>query len=144
MDKSRRYIELCDRAREIQRLWVQKYGDFYIDENDRITCWIGDPSQARRFKKGFAIRTQGEIIRLARYIWLPRQDQLIEMAQVKGRTYDSIVLDFYSWTKTGYGRDKELPGKQFTSMEQIWLAYVMQRKFAKKWTGQAWAVPGKA
>lgn len=138
MDKSRRYIRLCDRADEIQRLWHQSYGDFYLDEKDRITCWIGEPGQVKRFKKGFAISAEGDVIRLAKHVWLPRQNQLIEIAQVRGRTYDSVVLDFYNWTKTGYDTRSRLPGKLFPSMEQIWMGYVMHRKFGKKWIDSCW------
>ena len=140
MDKSPRYIALCKRSDEIQRRWVQSYGDFYLDENGRLSCWLEDPErrQRRRMKKGFAICSQDGVIRLSKYFWMPRQNQLIEMAQIRGRTYDSVSLDFYNWTKTGYDREARLPGKIFLSMEQIWLAYVMQRKFLKKCDGSDW------
>jgi hypothetical protein len=138
MDKTRAYIELCGRADNIQRCWVQSYGDFYVDECGRVTCWLDNAPKNQRMKRGFAVCREGGVIRVSRYIWLPRQNQLIEMAQVRGRTYDNVTLDFYNWTKTAYGNTAETPGRSFPSMEQIWLAFVMQRKFSKIWDGSAW------
>lgn len=141
MDKSAVYVTLCDRAAEIQRLWMPRYGDFYRDGNGRITCWLSngeDPD--KRVKNRFIVRAGDGLIRLSKYVWLPRQDQLIEMAQVRGRRYDSVVQDFFDWTKQDYGGRSGLPGKRFPSMEQIWLAYLMQRKFRKTWDGGDWKI----
>ena len=138
MDKSKKYIKLCDLADEIQCRWVQRYGDFYLGNNGRITCWLANADPGKKVKKRFVICSEDDVIRLSKYVWLPRQNQLIEMAQIPGRRYDTVVQDFYDWTKAGYNRQSVLPGKLFPSMEQIWLAYVMQRKFLKKWEADAW------
>jgi hypothetical protein len=139
MDKSLRYIRMCERASEIQQRWRQTYGDFYVGADGRIRCWI-QPESARhlRIKGGFQIESADKVIRVARTVWLPRQDQLIEMAQMRGRTYDSVVLDFYNWTKRPYNERNQLPPRLFPSMETIWMAFVMHRKFHKKWTNTAW------
>jgi hypothetical protein len=139
MDKSPQYLRMCEHAAEIQQRWRQSHGDFYADAEGTIRCWIQTDSHPPfRMKGGFYIESSDSVIRMARMIWLPRQDQLIEMAQVRGRTYDSVVLDFYNWTKRPYHHRNQLPGRSFPSMESIWMAFVMQRKFHKKWGGTTW------
>ncbi|MCG6893073.1 MAG: hypothetical protein LJE65_05660 [Desulfobacteraceae bacterium] len=139
MDKSPQYLRMCERAAEIQQRWRQTYGDFYADADGTISCWIQTGSHPPlRMKGGFHIKSSDSIIRMARMIWLPRQDQLIEMAQVRGRTYDSVVLEFYNWTKRPYNHRNQPPSRLFSTMESIWMAFVMQRKFRKKWDDTTW------
>lgn len=66
-------------------------------------------------------------------IWLPRQDQLQEMLSIKDVPLQSVAwvgyllcllqYDFARWT---------------TSMEQLWLAFVMKEKYNKVWNGDNW------
>jgi hypothetical protein len=143
MDKTSTYIEMCSRATEMQRRWKQAYGDFYADGKGRISCWIQSRSElSSRFKGGFRIRSEASVIRLEPMVWLPRQDQIIEMCQLPGRSYDSVVMEFYGWTRDPYDTRLQLPGKRFPSMEQIWLAFFMHRRYRKKWNGAAWKATG--
>ena len=143
MDKSGEYIDLCRGAREIQGLWKQRHGDFYANPCNEISCWLDQSDQRSTMRKGFSVCARGKVIQLVHFVWLPRLDQLIEMAQIHGRHYDSVTLDFFNWTKTGYGRDKTLPKALFSSLEQTWLAFLMQQKFNKIWDGCTWIpVPG--
>ncbi len=68
-------------------------------------------------------------------IFLPRQDQLQEM--VKDRYYGqspwSLLSVFFHWSLEVYTHDF---GE--TSMEQLWLAFVMKEKFSKTWNGTEW------
>ncbi len=63
-------------------------------------------------------------------IWLPRQDQLQEMARlcVGGSNI--------------YGRLRQITEFQMKTphqtMEQLWLAFVMKEKFNKTWNGSEW------
>ena len=138
MDKSNAYIRMCDRAKEIQCLWQPIYGDFYADTKGQIRCWISRKAPAERFKKGYGICVKNSVIHLSKYTWLPRQDQLIEMAQVPGRRYESVVQDFFDWSKRPYGSDAGHTGRLFKTMEKLWLAFVMQKKFNRLWDGDAW------
>ena len=68
-------------------------------------------------------------------IWLPRQDKLQEMVGEKDLlqlvwAFNNFCHDI-SYTQSGY---KTFP----TSMEQLWLAFVMQEKFNKVWNGKEW------
>lgn len=141
MDKSQKYIQMCTAAHEVQHRWEQQYGDFYATESGNIKCWISKKLASRRLRHGFGIDVQDDIIYISKFVWLPRQSQLIEMAQLPGRRYESIVQDFFNWTKIPYRIVEGIPGKLFPSMEQIWLAFLMQQKHAKQWNGNAWKVP---
>ncbi len=138
MDKSQSYHRMCDRAEEIQCLWQPIHGDFYADSRGNIRCWIATNPPPERFKNRFGICIKNSIIHLSKYTWLPRQDQLIEMAQVSGRRYESIVQDFFDWSKRPYGSYSVNPGRLFKSMEKIWLAFVMYQKFNRLWDGHSW------
>lgn len=69
-------------------------------------------------------------------IWLPRQDQLQEMVRASYSNLDEFVYLFWGWITT------KCPEKilGLTSMEQLWLAFVMKEKFNKVWNGEEWAI----
>jgi hypothetical protein len=129
---------MCAAAGEIQGQWQKEYGDFYATGQHQISCWLPKQDSQRDVRQGFDVCRQGDVIRLQKFTWLPKQSQLIELAQVPGRRYESITLDFFNWTKLPYDADSRLPGNVFHSLEQIWLAYVMQKKFVKRWDGSRW------
>ena len=70
------------------------------------------------------------------YVWLPRQDQLQEM--VKQKTLLMSLKHFCDWSLL---QDEEFFKTQcdkVTSMEQLWLAFVMKEKYNKTWNGKEW------
>ena len=129
---------MCEAAKEIQLQWKQDYGDFFVDEKGQIKCWISKDPDRHKVKKGFGICVKEDVIHLSKYSWLPRQNQLIEMAQVPGRRYENVTQDFFNWTKNPYEVLCDTPAELFRSMEQIWLAFVMQQKFNKQWDNSKW------
>lgn len=140
MDKSKVYIRMCERAAEIQQQWPQKHGDFFVGEKGRIECWIAGLHDTREVRRGVKVDRNPEqgVICIRKYIWLPRLDQLIEMAQVPGRRYELVTQEFFDWTRRDYGFIPGWPRQIFSSLEQVWLAFVMQRKFGKGWDGSRW------
>ena len=82
------------------------------------------------------------------YIWLPRIDQLQE---IMSESLWEMIDKFADWLPIGnsveYGvigsvcwaKHKEYTS-QFTSMEQLWLAFVMKKKYNKIWNGEEWVV----
>lgn len=105
MDTSKEYIKMCEKAVEIQEL--------------RPTVLKGDLSVKDFFKQhnnGFD-----------KSIWLPRQDQLQEMA---GCSWD----EFYHGVIIGWSDCEE---KQ-DSMEKACLLSLMFEKFDKVWNGTDW------
>jgi len=142
MDKSDEYIRMCAAADEIQRRWAHSYGDFFVDHHGKIRCWLSRNNEGKKFRKGFHINVDRGVILLSRYVWLPRQNQLIELAQVPGRRYETVTQDFFEWSKRPYKALQGIPARLFRSMEKIWLAFVMQQKFNKQWNGEMWVRAG--
>jgi hypothetical protein len=138
MDKSETYIAMCAAATEVQQQWRQQYGDFYVDHNRRLRCWLGVRDGSVKVKGNYCVSAEGNVIHVSRTVWLPRLDQLIEMAQVPGRRYENTTQDFFDWTKRTYAQTGQTPGKQLDSLEKLWLAFVMQRNFGRLWKGSAW------
>ena len=140
MDKSKAYITMCERATEIQQQWSQQHGDFFVGKKGRIECWIAGTHDQRDVRHGREVERTSEecVIRICKYIWLPKLDQLIEMAQVPGRRYEVTTQVFFDWTRRDYGFMPGQPGRIFSSLEQTWLAFVMQQKFGKGWDGSRW------
>jgi len=138
MDKSAKYISMCGNATEIQQQWNQEHGDFYVNENGRVTCWISNVDGVKKVKSGFGIHSGNGIVRLTKYVWLPRLNQLIEMAQKPGKRYELTTQDFFDWVKKPYQGSPERPNQLFPSLEQLWLAYVMKQKFGSIWNGSQW------
>lgn len=70
--------------------------------------------------------------------WLPRQDQLQEM--IKTNNIVNLCHSFYSqmllYNNCGDYIYPDLD--EFTSMEQLWLAFVMKEKWNKQWLNGEW------
>ena len=129
MDTSKEYIKMCD-CPEIQNK-VLKFGDFFL---------FRDGGDIFIFPQGCE-----QIIKYPARdrIWLPRQDQLQEMVIRHGQDpkpeyWPMLLFGFTDWAKN-YAIESDRKGFQFpTSMEQLWLAFVMKEKFGKKWDGDKW------
>ena len=141
------YIKMCGKAEEIQKNLLGS-GDFYAYYDE---VWESVAFDTKKLKTGFKVGVYYEILRgqesdeLNLYlnrkdshkgilIWLPRQDQLQEMVKTDEVTPELAVCDhlfhFVFWVK-----ECSYP---FTSMEQLWLAFVMKEKYNKAWDGENW------
>ncbi|MDY6862955.1 MAG: hypothetical protein SVR08_11870 [Spirochaetota bacterium] len=70
---------------------------------------------------------------------LERQDQLQEM--VCG--FPTALGEFNAWLYVAhYDCSIDEYPRQFNSMEQLWLAFVMSEKYNKKWNGKEWVSDG--
>ena len=128
MDCGTEYIKMCD-CEEIQKQRVKSNGDFEV-----------------RFKNGVGtveVYHHREITahyKPENHLWLPRQDQLQEM--VKGNKHSHLLAhEFALWCHGGeeFGRIilAEDPHCDW-SMEQLWLAFVMKKKYNKVWKDDKW------
>ena len=116
MDTSKEYIEMCQKAGEIQSIWGNRK---YLNRCVFNRNWFD---------------TSNEI-----YIWLPRQDQLQDMVEAHlsiKSNYNHILYHLIAWLDK-FPRGEYLKYLQY-SMEQLWLAFVMHEKFNKKWDGEEW------
>jgi len=110
------YIKMCKKAEEIQGL--RPFGKAWVEGDGFITTGkLTKFRVARRHKND---------------IWLPRQDQLQAMV---GDFDDCLALthDFQCPECNAFD-DRFFV---FTSMEQLWLAFVMKAK-GKVWNGEDW------
>ena len=86
------------------------------------------------------------------FVPLETQDQLQEMLgykELKDREpaeWFCFGVPGYRWDDDfGYGKDDEeeiVYYRQFTSMEQLWLAFVMKEKYGKVWNVEEWVKEG--
>ena len=162
MDTSKEYIKMCRRAKEIQDFYFKvedmrpNLPSFIWDERMQRIClhlWI--PSRLAKELSlqipHLAISTEWENdgnIRIeeseAPYsetaIWLPRQDQLQEMAGDYTDVWYEITGSCGIWATEQEDHEiyKYCHWTQFSSMEQFWLAYVMKKKYDKVWDGSDW------
>ena len=137
MDKSEIYIKMAD-CPEIQDREFGEEGDIVV-----VRKHLSDYNGWQEYRKGSieVVGNDGEYDisnpNKDNFIWLPRQDQLQEM--VGGWTLE--LLDrfhhFCMWDdQFEETREKMTP----ISMEQLWLAFVMEEKFNKVWNGEKWDV----
>lgn len=120
MDTSKQYIKMCEKAEEIQDLWInRRAGDFCSTRWARVTRIVG-------FHCNFSQPVEKN------YTFLPRQDQLQNM--VIGRlNAGQLSMIFEDW------RQENIPNLNNNySMEQLWLCYVMFKKYGKTWNGETW------
>lgn len=120
MDISKEYIEMCQKAQEIQD---NKPTDFIIDNHNYLV--IGENSGKNNEIDGFYER--GE------YAWLPKQDQLQNMIKtdsylLKDKTRGIRLAEYCE----GWCLSNEYM-EQFETMEQLWLATVMEENYNKRW-----------
>ena len=146
MDTSETYIKMCD-CEEIQGQWEPSIGDYiggdwFIDQEDNIgKTFLGIIRRLKPEGKDDCVDCGGDIFwAIESNIWLPRQDQLQEMV---GK-YDlpNLLVEFYCFVSGRVPLTNEIVSEpkwaEFTSMEQLWLAFVMKEKYNKTWDGEEW------
>ena len=127
MDTTKQNILMCEKAEKIQKEWKLCVGDFCF-KKERRDNWV-EVADYQDVAEGMNIK---------RYIWLPRQDQLQEIyrkavkcSKGKSATF-RLAMDISCWLG-----NRQYPQK-FTSMEQLWLAFVMRKKYQEVWNGAEW------
>lgn len=124
MDTSKEYIKMCEKAKEIYEWCYETFGKYIIPE---YSFYIR-PCDSNEVKIKLPKSDIGNCI-----IWLPRQDQLQEMVKLSDCVMDALC-DVSNLMKDNW----KYYGFNFTSMEQLWLAFVMKEKFNKQWNGEDW------
>lgn len=125
MDFSDKYILMCKKAEEIQLNWKTKAFDIYQDKARIIRVVAED--------YGCEFRSEG----INKYgwekkvIWIFRQDRLQEMVKDNFGNLHGLSYGFYAWQAR---ENLDMLLKQFNSMEQLWLAFVMNEKYSKQWS----------
>ena len=132
MDTSKEYIEMCEKAVEIQKSWKHTAGDYFIYYNGEWVL-INKDTKKKKWKKetGYYIFGMVGLIEGNLNIWLPRQDQLQEMVN---EPQFLLGEKFHRFVYIKYG----VYCANFNSFEQLWLAFVMKEKYNKTWNNNNW------
>jgi len=147
MDTSETYIKMCEKAEEIQDGWDIADWDYcYCEKGERVVVLSGYETDGGFY--GHGVETdfweEGKPNKIICnedsdvHIWLPRQDQLQEMVGDWEKQIE--ILD--DWLGNAYD-PPSFKGNYWcinnlTSMEQLWLAFVMKEKYNKVWNGEEW------
>ncbi|MCW7754684.1 hypothetical protein OOT00_11890 [Desulfobotulus sp. H1] len=139
MDQSLPYQYMCRKAIEIQQKWEPSQGDVYITPAHKagIHFWI-EAEAPHAFRKGFAIFYRGKTIRIESRVWLPRLNQLMDLAQIPGIRFQDMTFRFHRWAGSTEDRKEHPCLHHFKSQEQLWLAFVMAIHSGKQWDGKQW------
>ncbi len=135
MDDSETYVKMCEKAKEIQEVWKPEICDRVatkiqlVPNPEYMPFIIGFNLRAVLLSMGATI--QIEVLKEL-CIWLPRQDQLQKMVEL---SLLNLLVSFYKFVEL-----KKAPSYAagFTSMEQLWLAFVMKEKYGKVWDSENW------
>jgi len=124
MDTSETYAKMCEKAKEIQKDWFPVEGDFCI------------------YKRGLQDRHITILSAFMKYAyspdfdWLPRQDQLQEMVLKTNTGIWDLFGKIGRWCSAW---DESIGGAgYYATGEQLWLAFVMKKKYNKTWNGGDW------
>lgn len=138
MDTRAEYIKMADTP-EIQELACillpLTRGNWFVMADDHSCVLIRD---------GAMIVSPPAV----RFIWLPTQDRLQEMVNFPLGSFNETIEHAYQFALFVFseisvagdkGHQTEICGvhsyiKQFDSMEQLWLAFVMKERFRKVWS----------
>ena len=119
------YIKMCEKAKKIQKLRKKwQWGDFYCETPIELLNKGKLPS--------ISLALSIDNKRYENETWLPNQDQLQEMLG----SYERIIDILYDHDDYGFPLCNRYD--DFTSMEQLWLAFVMKEKYNKIWNGKDW------
>ncbi len=133
MDSSQQYIDMCKEATELQdegRWWL--LGDYYAEQ---IGEWHTSVFIGYEY---YSIASDGRPI--INWVWLPRQDQLQVMIDADYRKTLLGRMGNGEWQGLDAFVDFAYEDYDCTSMEQLWLAFLMHEKFNKHRNGTTWEV----
>ncbi len=141
MDTSETYIKMCEKVQEIQTIWDIQPGDIVCITERKHGNNVNEPASIQEVchpQKGLVMfdalglkNHQREAWFFPKQnVWLPRQDQLQEI--MKYPKLIDLIQAFESYATYWH--------KETSTMEQLWLAFVMKEKFKKTWNGEDWVV----
>lgn len=133
MDLSQRYISMCEKAKEIQRLCsLEKF----MDRHTYFICTQpGFPDGC--ISRAINIHDWPEPCESCEFgntVWLLRQDELQDMLDLKPSGIDGLTIKIAACACL-YGTSD--------TMEQMWLRIVMEENYGKVWKDGDWKLRSK-
>ncbi len=145
MDVSPEYVKMCEKAEEIQNSGYSPVGSFTLrplpEHIKVLTIWQHQYSgQYNHYDLALDQGGHYWLIPpiIAPCIWLPRQDQLQEMVKVitiEDLRFCGLLV---GWDDGSVDHTTNL--KDTSSLEQLWLSFVMKERWDKIWDGENWVV----
>ena len=136
MDETEVFIKMCEKAGEIQKLWVPIIGDLtdmgivldiYREENC-LRSGVLKISYARNFLHHDTVQNHPKEY----LVWLPRQGQLQKLTGI-----ESIPTLLSQFNEFVFG-NVEYATQFIDSCEKLWLAFVMKKRYNKVWNEGEW------
>ena len=173
MDTRKEFVKMMCENRNILRLWNARAGDFiWVKEEDYVDCYnekegciyvVFESEGSLCFDGGISCGRstdyveEGYFVELSEVptaVWLPRQDQLQEMAfeqltqqypaykesKLVGYNYNILNL-LNTFTNFIIAFEQSVHAYSLlktTSIEQLWLMFVMKKCFDKCWNEKEW------
>ena len=130
MDTSETYIKMSKKAKKFLPEHKWSSGDFfsYKYEVQTYEDWS--------FSEGII----EDMIKSGDCVPLYRQDQLQAILLSESYTFAALFCDFW-WLYSSYDEalgSYDCDKGRFTSMEQLWLVFVMKKKYNKIWDEEEW------
>jgi len=139
MDTTKKYVEMCREAEELQENWKPGIGRYFNSCMGGVCIYTG-----RLHTSGWTYEIICENDIEGRQIWLPRQDELQGMLVNWGVPAKLFVFGIPA---IGYDENDPMQAtseglyylhSDFNSWEQLWLAFVMKEKYQRVWNGKNW------
>ena len=137
MDTSEQYIKMCEKAEKIQGKWKPQEGDWIVEKGYRDVPLVLMEGLRAGFITGVGWEDDDPFDH-EESIWLPRQDQLQEMVVQYPKDEPWVTFTLLRDFVMALPNARSVYTEQFTSWEQLWLAFVMKEKYNKMWNGEGW------
>ena len=140
MDTTEVFKEMCEKA---DLDWIPNFGDYVYCKSTNETGIVRSVYKDYSNKEWVCFSDESEdrrIFELDSFIPLWRQDQLQDKIRSILTHTDAIGAVWKLYNAVGPNRTSSY-GK-LSSLEQIWLAFVMEEKYNKVWDGKDWVKGG--
>ena len=139
------FKKMCEKAEEIQENWNRLPGDCVYNRILEKIIIFNRPTSSSNYSIAYTTDGETKIMTQEEWdknknVWLPRQDQLQDMAWDKEYHEDNsdhLLMRFYTEIHKIPDFDWQYWGR-FRTMEQKWLAFVMKSRYNKVWINDEW------
>lgn len=135
------YIKMCEKADEIQELWIPGLGDICINKIDGKEVMVV-ASRGKIADKEYKFVYLGIGSKEQRDYW-HKKDKLV-LLPTQGQLQESVVNPILNIAEFSKWALKAIEGAeyymQFGSWRELWLAFAMEEKYHKIWAGNDWRI----
>lgn len=130
-----RFVKMCSKAEEIQRVWQPKIGDIVIDKTLKYYKEQGfEVIHREMFIENIIGKIEYSEIWCDGDLWIPTQQDLQDLCLVNGELQNitEYVEEFYKFCKEQH----KLVTFYNNSWEKLWLLFLMKNTWNKEWNFQ--------